>query len=194
LQNAFGSFYRPGGGRRVRPRSCANRLRDPFGGFSGGVVAELLPNVGAYNPVVEVVVWDNVNSSGCHRGFRHAIDAPFCSRPAVSTSSTLMFCSFAAVTALKARLAESELELREVRRLAEDRDGAVTSVNFSAIEKSGEADSRQWVSAPCAARWHLRIPQAMIATVQSSRGPPAMSWILAAVCPHFRSADVGRPG
>jgi hypothetical protein len=33
----------------------------------------------------------------------------------------------------------------------------VTSVNFSAIEKLGEADSRQWVSAPCAARWRLRI-------------------------------------
>ena len=44
-----------------------DRLRDPFGGFSGGVVAEFLPNVGAYNPVVEVVVRDNVNSSGCHR-------------------------------------------------------------------------------------------------------------------------------
>src|SRR6202051_3459892 len=44
-----------------------DRLRNPFGGFSGGVVAEFLPNVGAYNPVVEVVVRNNVNSNGCHR-------------------------------------------------------------------------------------------------------------------------------
>jgi hypothetical protein len=86
-----------------------DRLRDLFGGFSGGVVGEFLPNVGAYNPVAEVVVRDNVNSSGCHR--------------------------------LRQRIG----------------DGAVMSVNFSAIEKSGEADSRQWVSAPCAARWRLRI-------------------------------------
>ena len=35
-------------------------LRDPFGGFSGGAVAEFLPNVGAYDPVVEVIVRDNV--------------------------------------------------------------------------------------------------------------------------------------
>jgi hypothetical protein len=44
-----------------------DRLRNPFGGFSSGVVAEFLPNVGAYDPVVEVVVRDNVNSCGCHR-------------------------------------------------------------------------------------------------------------------------------
>jgi hypothetical protein len=31
----------------------------------------------------------------------------------------------------------------------------VTSVNFSAIEKSSETDSRQWASAPCTARWDL---------------------------------------
>ena len=41
-----------------------DRLRDPFGGFSGGVAVEFLPNVGAYNPVVEVGVGDNVNSTG----------------------------------------------------------------------------------------------------------------------------------
>jgi hypothetical protein len=39
-----------------------DRLRDLFGGFSGGIVAEFLPNVGAYDPVVEVVVRDNVNN------------------------------------------------------------------------------------------------------------------------------------
>ena len=37
-----------------------DRLCDPFGGFPGGVVTEFLPNVGAYDPVVEVVVRDNV--------------------------------------------------------------------------------------------------------------------------------------
>jgi hypothetical protein len=31
-----------------------HRLRGPLGGFSGGVVAEFLPNVGAYDPVVGV--------------------------------------------------------------------------------------------------------------------------------------------
>jgi len=93
-----------------------DRLRDPFGGFSGGVVAEFLPNVGAYDPVVEVVVRDNVNSNGCHR--------------------------------------LSSAKRDDWQRIG---DGAVNSVNFSAIEKSGEADSRQWVSAPCAARWRLRI-------------------------------------
>jgi hypothetical protein len=93
-----------------------DRLRDPFGGFSGGVVAEFLPNVGAYNPVVEVVVRDNVNCSGCHR--------------------------------------LSSVNSDDWQRIG---DGAVTSVNFSAIEKSGEADSRQRVSAPCVARWRVRI-------------------------------------
>jgi hypothetical protein len=93
-----------------------DRLRDLFGGFSGGVVAEFLPDVGAYDPVVEVVVWDNVNSSGCHR--------------------------------------LSSAKRDDWQRIG---DGAVTSVNFSAIEKSREADSRQWVSAPGAARWRLRI-------------------------------------
>jgi hypothetical protein len=93
-----------------------DRLRDPFGGLSGGVVAEFLPNVGAYNPVVEVVVRDNVNSGGCHR--------------------------------------LSSAKRDDWQRLGY---GAVTSVNFSIIEKSGEADSRQWVSAPCAARWRLTI-------------------------------------
>jgi hypothetical protein len=29
-----------------------DRLRDPFGGFSGGVAAEFLPYIGAYRPVV----------------------------------------------------------------------------------------------------------------------------------------------
>jgi hypothetical protein len=42
-----------------------DRLRDPSDGFSGGIVAEFLPDVGA--PVVEVVVRDNVSSSRCHR-------------------------------------------------------------------------------------------------------------------------------
>ena len=44
-----------------------DRLRNQFGGFSGRLVAEFLPNVGAYDPVVKVVVRDNVNSCGCHR-------------------------------------------------------------------------------------------------------------------------------
>jgi hypothetical protein len=91
-----------------------DRLRDPFGGFSGGVVAEFLPDVGPYDPVFEVVVRNNVNSSGCHR-----------------SSST---------------------KHNHWRRIG---DGAVTSVNFSAIEKSSETDSRQWASAPCTARWDL---------------------------------------
>jgi hypothetical protein len=93
-----------------------DRLRDSFGGFSGGVVGEFLPNVGAYNPVVEVVVRDNVNSGGCRR--------------------------------------LSSAKRDDWQRIG---DGAVMSFNFSAIEKSGGADSRQWVSAPCAARWRLRI-------------------------------------
>jgi hypothetical protein len=93
-----------------------DRLRNPFGGFSGGVVAEFLPNAGAYDPVVEVVVRDNVNSCGCHR--------------------------------------LSSAKRDDWQRIGE---GAVTSVNFGAIEKPGETDSRQWVSAPCAARWRLRI-------------------------------------
>jgi hypothetical protein len=88
-----------------------DRLRDPFGGFSGGVVAEFLPNVGAYDPVVEVVVRNNVNNNDCHR--------------------------------------LSSAERDDWRRIG---DGAVTSVNFSVVEKSGETDSRQWVSVPDAAR------------------------------------------
>ena len=92
-----------------------DRLRDPFGGFSGGVVAEFPPDVGANDPVVEVVVRDNVNSSGCHR--------------------------------------LSSAKRNDWQRIG---DGAVTSVNFSAIEKSEEADSRQWVFAPRAARWRVR--------------------------------------
>ena len=79
-------------------------------------MAEFLTDVGANDPVVEVVVRDNVNSSGCHR--------------------------------------VSSAKRDNWQRIG---DGAVTSVNVSAIEKSGKADSRQWVSAPCAARWRLRI-------------------------------------
>jgi hypothetical protein len=67
LQNAFGSFFRLVVDDEFGPALLRDRLRDPFGGFSGGVVAEFLPNVGAYDPVVEVVVRNNVNSSGCHR-------------------------------------------------------------------------------------------------------------------------------
>jgi hypothetical protein len=74
-----------------------DRLRDSFGGFSRRVVAEFLPNVGAYDPVVEVVVRYNVNSSGCHR---------------LSSANS-----------------------DDWQRIE---DGAVTSVNFSAIKKSGE--------------------------------------------------------
>jgi hypothetical protein len=73
-----------------------DRLRDLFGGFSGGVVAEFLTDVGANDPVVEVVVRDNVNSSGCHR--------------------------------------LSSAKRNDWQRIG---DGAVTSVNFSAIEKIG---------------------------------------------------------
>jgi hypothetical protein len=71
-----------------------DRLRDPFGGFSSGIVAEFIPNVGAYDPVVEVVVRDHVNSCGYHR--------------------------------------LSSVKRDDWRRIE---DGAVTSVNFSAIEK-----------------------------------------------------------
>jgi hypothetical protein len=35
-----------------------------FGFFSGGIVAELAPLVVSHDPVVETVVWDNVNSGG----------------------------------------------------------------------------------------------------------------------------------
>jgi hypothetical protein len=58
-------------------------------------VAEFLPDVGAYDPVVEVVVRNNVNSNGCHR---------------LSSANS-----------------------DDWRRIG---DGVVTSVNFSAIEKS----------------------------------------------------------
>jgi hypothetical protein len=73
-----------------------DRLRDPFGGFSGGVVAEFPPDVGANDPVVEVVVRNNVNSNGCHR--------------------------------------LSSAKRDDWQRIE---DGAVTSVNFSTIEKIG---------------------------------------------------------
>jgi hypothetical protein len=47
------------------------RLRDRLGGqlgfFSGGEMAELLPDIAAHDPVVEAVVWNNVNSGGRHR-------------------------------------------------------------------------------------------------------------------------------
>jgi hypothetical protein len=46
------------------------RLRDRLGGqlgfFSGGEMAELLPDIAAHDPVVEAVVRNNMNSSGCH--------------------------------------------------------------------------------------------------------------------------------
>jgi hypothetical protein len=50
-------------------------------------------------------------------------------------------------------------------------DGAVTSVNFSAIKKSREADSRQWVVRSVRGTMAPEDPQAMIARVQSSKGP-----------------------
>ena len=42
-------------------------LGDQFGGFSGGVVSELLPNVAAHHSVVEAVVGNNMNRGDCHR-------------------------------------------------------------------------------------------------------------------------------
>jgi hypothetical protein len=45
-------------------RDC---LGDPLGGFSGGVVAELVANVAAHDPVVEAIVRNNMNSGCCHR-------------------------------------------------------------------------------------------------------------------------------
>lgn len=75
-------------------RDC---LRNPFGGFSDGEVAEFLPNVGAHDPVVEVVDRDNVISCGCRR--------------------------------------LSSAKRDDWQRIG---DGAVTSVSFSAIEKSGK--------------------------------------------------------
>src|SRR5882757_589200 len=44
-----------------------DRLGDQLGGFSGGVVAELVPIVVTHDPVLEAVVGNNVNSGGCHR-------------------------------------------------------------------------------------------------------------------------------
>ena len=111
MQNAFGSFSVREVDDEFGLALLRDRLRDPFGGFSRGVVAEFPPNVGAYDPVVEVVVRDNVNSCGCHR------------------------------------LSSSKRD--DWQRIG---DGAVTSVNFSVVEKSGETDSRQWVSVPDAAR------------------------------------------
>ena len=67
MQNAFGSFFRPEVDGEFGLTLSRDRLRDPFGGFAGEVVAEFLPNVGAYDLVVEVAVRDNVNSCGCHR-------------------------------------------------------------------------------------------------------------------------------
>jgi hypothetical protein len=72
-----------------------DRLGDLFGDFSGGVVAEILPDIGAYDPVVEVVVRNNVNSGGYHR---------------LSSANS-----------------------EDCQSIAAD---AVTSVNFSATEKS----------------------------------------------------------
>jgi hypothetical protein len=48
------------------PALSRDRLGDQFGGFSGGVVAELVPIVVTDDPVVEAVVRNNVNSGGCH--------------------------------------------------------------------------------------------------------------------------------
>ncbi|HEY8335797.1 MAG TPA: hypothetical protein VIQ05_18550 [Tardiphaga sp.] len=93
-----------------------DRLRGPFGGFSGGVVAKFLLSVGAYDPVVKVVVRDNVYSCRYHR--------------------------------------LNSVSRDEWQSVGE---GAVTSVNFCVIEISRETDGRQWVFAPGAARWHLRI-------------------------------------
>jgi hypothetical protein len=44
-----------------------DRPGDQFGGFSGGIVAELVPVVVTHDPVVEAVVRNDVNSDGCHR-------------------------------------------------------------------------------------------------------------------------------
>jgi hypothetical protein len=130
-----------------------DRLRDPFGGFSGRVVAEFLPDAGAYDPVVEVVVRDNVNSSCRHR-------------------------------------------LNSAKRDDWEKigDGALTSVNSAPLKKSGEADGRQWLSAPCAARYRLRIHKPMIARVQSSKGPTSRVMDTGSGVSSFRSADVGQPG
>lgn len=38
-----------------------NRLRGQFGVFPGWIVTELAPPVVANDPIVEIVVWDNVN-------------------------------------------------------------------------------------------------------------------------------------
>jgi hypothetical protein len=44
-----------------------DRLGNQLGGFSGGIVAELVPIVVTHDPVVEAVVGNNVNSGGCYR-------------------------------------------------------------------------------------------------------------------------------
>jgi hypothetical protein len=44
-----------------------DRLGHVFGLFSGGVVAELLPNVAAHDPVVEAVIRNDMNGGGRHR-------------------------------------------------------------------------------------------------------------------------------
>src|SRR6266550_8860939 len=44
-----------------------DRLGDQLGGFSGSVVAELVPVVVTHDPVLEAVVGNNVDSGGCHR-------------------------------------------------------------------------------------------------------------------------------
>jgi len=44
-----------------------DRLGSQFGGFSSAVVAELVPDVAAHDPVVEAIVRNYMNSGGCHR-------------------------------------------------------------------------------------------------------------------------------
>jgi hypothetical protein len=92
-------------------------------------VAEFRPNVVAYDPVVEVVVGDNVNSSGCHR--------------------------------------LSSAKRDDWQRIE---DGAVTSVNFSAIEKNRGKLTAVKGGHSVRGTMALEDPQAMIAAVQSSEG------------------------
>jgi hypothetical protein len=44
-----------------------HRVGGQFGGFSGGIMAQLVPDVLAHDPVVETIVRHNVNSRGYHR-------------------------------------------------------------------------------------------------------------------------------
>jgi hypothetical protein len=51
----------------LRLQFSRDRLRGQLGFLSGRIVTDLAPIVVTHDPVVEIIVGNNVNSGGCHR-------------------------------------------------------------------------------------------------------------------------------